>query len=70
MRRSDRNKRVAGGWATPPFIVVAGQHHLANWYRESILQTDWANATTQNGWTDNEAKAVGNSSGSDPHIRI
>ncbi|KAM6508252.1 hypothetical protein FALCPG4_18988 [Fusarium falciforme] len=44
----------AEGWAIQPFIVVAGQYHLANWYRESNLRGDWAIATTQNGWTDNE----------------
>jgi hypothetical protein len=44
----------AEGWAIQPFIVVAGQYHLANWYRESNLPGDWAIATTQNGWTDNE----------------
>ncbi|RKK06651.1 hypothetical protein BFJ68_g16465 [Fusarium oxysporum] len=45
----------AEGWAIQPFIVVAGQYHLANWYRESNLPGDWAIATTQNGWIDNEA---------------
>ncbi|KAM6509943.1 hypothetical protein FALCPG4_19040 [Fusarium falciforme] len=44
----------AEGWAIQPFIVVAGQYHLASWYRESNLPGDWAIATTQNGWTDNE----------------
>ncbi|KAG6980848.1 hypothetical protein FocnCong_v007738 [Fusarium oxysporum f. sp. conglutinans] len=44
----------AEGWAIDPFIVVAGQYHLANWYRESNLPGDWAITTTQNGWTDNE----------------
>ena len=44
----------AEGWAIPPFIIGAGQYHLANWYRESNLPGDWAIATTQNGWTDNE----------------
>jgi hypothetical protein len=42
------------GWVIQPFIVVAGQYHLANWYQESNLPGDWAIATTQNGWTDNE----------------
>ncbi|EGU82700.1 hypothetical protein FOXB_06786 [Fusarium oxysporum f. sp. conglutinans Fo5176] len=40
--------------AIPPFIIGAGQYHLANWYRESSLSGDWAIATTQNVWTDNE----------------
>jgi hypothetical protein len=44
----------AEGWSIPPFIIGAGQYHLANWYRESDLPGDWAIATTQNGWTDNE----------------
>jgi len=44
----------AEGWAIQPFIVAAGQYHLANWYQESNLPGDWAIATTQNGWTDNE----------------
>jgi hypothetical protein len=44
----------AEGWAIQPFIVVAGQYHLASWYQESNLPGDWAIATTQNGWTDNE----------------
>ncbi|KAF4417492.1 hypothetical protein FACUT_12155 [Fusarium acutatum] len=44
----------AEGQAIDPFIVVAGQYHLANWYRESNLPATWAIATTKNGWTDNE----------------
>jgi len=44
----------ADGQAIAPFIIGAGQYHLANWYRESNLPGDWAIATTQNGWTDNE----------------
>jgi hypothetical protein len=39
----------AKGWEVQPFIVVAGQYHLANWYQESNLPGDWAIATTQNG---------------------
>ncbi|KAM5529819.1 hypothetical protein BFJ63_vAg17750 [Fusarium oxysporum f. sp. narcissi] len=42
------------GRAIDPFIVVAGQYHLANWYQESNLPATWAIAATQNGWTDNE----------------
>jgi hypothetical protein len=45
----------ADGWAVQPFIIGAGQYHLANWYRESNLPGDWAITTTQNGWTDNKA---------------
>ncbi|TVY62593.1 High-osmolarity-induced transcription protein 1 [Fusarium oxysporum f. sp. cubense] len=44
----------AEGWVIAPFIVVAGQYHLASWYQESNLPGDWAIETTQNGWTDNE----------------
>ncbi|KAJ3469895.1 hypothetical protein MRS44_003960 [Fusarium solani] len=44
----------AEGQAIQPFIIGAGQYHLANWYRESNLPGDWVIATTQNGWTDNE----------------
>ncbi|KAF4433111.1 hypothetical protein FACUT_8209 [Fusarium acutatum] len=43
----------AAGWAIEPFIVVAGQNHLQNWYQECNIPGDWAIATTQNGWTDN-----------------
>ncbi len=42
------------GWAIPPFIIVAGQHHLTNWYEDSTLPPDWVIATTHNGWTTNE----------------
>jgi hypothetical protein len=44
----------AEGWAVQPFIIGAGQYHLANWYRDSNLPGDWAIATSQNGWTNNE----------------
>jgi hypothetical protein len=44
----------AAGWAIEPFIVVAGQNHLSNWYQECNLPRDWAIITTQNGWTDND----------------
>jgi hypothetical protein len=44
----------AEGQAIPPFIMGAGQYHLANWYRDSNLPGDWAIATSPNGWTDNE----------------
>ena len=42
------------GWAIPPFIIVAGQYHLTNWYEDSTLPCDWVIATTRNGWTTNE----------------
>ncbi|KAL2014982.1 hypothetical protein VTK56DRAFT_6632 [Thermocarpiscus australiensis] len=41
------------GWAIPPFIVLAAQYHLANWYIECNLPADWRIATTENGWTTN-----------------
>lgn len=44
----------AHGWAIPPFIVLAAQYHLANWYTESNLPFDWVITTTENGWTTNE----------------
>ena len=42
------------GWAIPPFIIVAGQYHLLNWYEESTLPSDWVISITQNGWITNE----------------
>jgi hypothetical protein len=45
------------GQAIPPFIIVAGQYHLANWYEDSTLPKDWVISTTHNGWTTNE-KAI------------
>jgi hypothetical protein len=42
------------GWAIPPFIILAAQYHLANWYSECNLPADWRIATTDNGWTTNE----------------
>jgi hypothetical protein len=44
----------AQGWAIPPFIILAGQYHLSNWYTECDLPADWVLATTENGWTTNE----------------
>jgi hypothetical protein len=41
------------GWAIPPFIILAAQYHLANWYTECNLPADWRIATTENGWTTN-----------------
>ena len=42
------------GWCVPPFIVVKGTYHLANWYTECGLPPDWVIKPTSNGWTDNE----------------
>ncbi|KAM5527127.1 transposase [Fusarium oxysporum f. sp. phaseoli] len=44
----------AEGQAIAPFIIGAGQYHLANWYRECDLPGDWVIATSQNGWTNNQ----------------
>jgi hypothetical protein len=44
----------ARGWAIPPFIILAAQYHLANWYQQCNLPPDWCIATTENGWTTNE----------------
>lgn len=38
----------ASGWAIPPFIILAAQYHLANWYQECSLPADWRIATTDN----------------------
>jgi hypothetical protein len=38
------------GWAIPPFIILAAQYHLANWYQECDLPTTWRIAITDNGW--------------------
>jgi hypothetical protein len=45
----------AAGWAIPPFIIFAGQHHLSAWYEEDIPR-DWAIAVSDNGWTTNELR--------------
>ncbi|KAJ0129784.1 Early endosome antigen 1 [Fusarium oxysporum f. sp. albedinis] len=44
----------AEGQSIAPFIIGAGQYHLANWYRECDLPGDWVIATSQNGWTNNK----------------
>jgi hypothetical protein len=44
----------AEGQSIAPFIIGAGQYHLANWYQESHLPGDWVIATSQNGWTNNQ----------------
>jgi hypothetical protein len=44
----------AEGQSIPPFIISAGQYHLANWYRECDLPSDWVIALSQNGWTNNQ----------------
>ena len=67
--RRGRSKAVQPGnreWATaivcingeggsiPPFLVVQGVNHLANWYTESGLPSNWVIKPTNNGWTNNE----------------
>jgi hypothetical protein len=42
------------GWDVPPFLVVQGKNHLANWYTEGGLPHDWVIKPTNNGWTNNE----------------
>ena len=39
------------GWSLPPYQLVQGAYHLANWYTETDLPRDWAIRTTTNGWT-------------------
>ncbi|ELQ40400.1 hypothetical protein OOU_Y34scaffold00443g1 [Pyricularia oryzae Y34] len=42
------------GYDVPPFLIVKGVHHLANWYTEGGLPASWRIKTTPNGWTDNK----------------
>jgi hypothetical protein len=28
------------GWAIPPFLVIAGKNHLANWYQDREIPPD------------------------------
>lgn len=42
------------GWCLPPFLIIQGAYHLANWYTEGGLPEDWVIKPTSNGWTDNE----------------
>ena len=42
------------GWSVPPFLVVQGVNHLANWYTEGGLPDDWPIKPTSNGWTNND----------------
>ncbi|RKK10678.1 hypothetical protein BFJ66_g14706 [Fusarium oxysporum f. sp. cepae] len=44
----------AEGQSIAPFIIGAGQYHLANWYRECDLPGNWVIAMSQNGWTNNK----------------
>lgn len=40
----------ADGWCIPPFVILQGAYHLANWYSESNLPPGWVIGTTHNGW--------------------
>jgi hypothetical protein len=42
------------GQAIEPFIIGAGQNHLASWHEKSTLPCGWVIAMSQNGWTNNE----------------
>jgi hypothetical protein len=42
------------GEDVPPFLIVQGVNHLANWYSETDLPHDWVIKTTNNGWTNNK----------------
>ncbi|KAK1843585.1 transposase [Colletotrichum chrysophilum] len=42
------------GWCIPPFVIVRGSYHLANWSTESGFPGDWVIKPTTNGWNDNE----------------
>jgi hypothetical protein len=44
----------AAGWATPPFIIFQGKHHLSAWYKEESVPRDWVLAVSENGWITNE----------------
>jgi DDE superfamily endonuclease len=42
------------GWAIPPFIIFAGQHHLQAWYEGDDIPGDWPISLSDNGWTTDE----------------
>jgi hypothetical protein len=44
----------AEDWSLPPFLVIQGKNHLANWYTREDLPNDWVIKLTSNGWTNNE----------------
>lgn len=45
----------AEGYDIPPFLVVKGAYHLANWYsEEDTLPHNWVVKPTHNKWTNNE----------------
>ena len=42
------------GWWIPPLIILAGVNHLAKWYKESSLPSNWRIAVSDKGWTDDK----------------
>jgi hypothetical protein len=44
----------AAGWSIPPFLILAGKHHISAWYEEAEILRDWVIAVSDNGWTTNE----------------
>jgi hypothetical protein len=40
----------SSGGTIPPFIIVAGQNHLEDWYRNNPFPSDWVIAVSDNGW--------------------
>ena len=36
------------GWTLPPFLVVQGKNHLANWYTKGDLPDNWVIKPTSN----------------------
>ena len=36
------------GWSIPPFLIVQGTYHLANWYTETDLPHNWVIKPTNN----------------------
>ena len=39
----------ADGFDVPPFILVQGQYHLANWYTQGGMPASWTIKPTSNG---------------------
>lgn len=44
----------AFGQRIPPFVIFAGKFHLAAWYEDETIPSDWTIAVSTNGWTTNE----------------
>ena len=44
----------AEGCDLPPFLIVQGNVHLANWYTESGLPHNWVIKPTDSGWTNDD----------------